>query len=229
VLSHAQVEIFAIGEFPEGLAEKLVQDIFGGISRGEVPDHSTKIVRKAGEVKKVTEHQELKQGKLVLGFRTGVGEGEEGYDALRVFNCVFGSGTQSKLFMNVREKLSLCYHCSSRIYAKGVMMVTSGIAPANYDKARNEILAQLDEVKKGNITDEEMDSAKKRIRNSMLSVGDSPEALHAWYANNNIFGTTYTPDDIIAKTECITKEEVAEAAKKITLDTEYFLCGKGAE
>ncbi len=193
VLSHAQVEIFAIGEFPEGLAEKLVQDIFGGISRGEVPDHSTKIVRKAGEVKKVTEHQELKQGKLVLGFRTGVGEGEEGYDALRVFNCVFGSGTQSKLFMNVREKLSLCYHCSSRIYAKGVMMVTSGIAPANYDKARNEILAQLDEIKKGNITDEEMDSAKKRIRNSMLSVGDSPEALHSWYANNNIFGTTYTP------------------------------------
>ena len=148
VLSHAQVEILAIGEFPEGLAEKLVQDIFGGISRGEVPDHSTKIVRKAGEVKKVTEHQELKQGKLVLGFRTGVGEGEEGYDALRVFNCVFGSGTQSKLFMNVREKLSLCYHCSSRIYAKGVMMVTSGIAPVNYDKARNEILAQLDEVKK---------------------------------------------------------------------------------
>jgi predicted Zn-dependent peptidase len=229
VLSHAQAEVFAIGEFPEGTAEKLVADIFGGVPRGEVPDHSTKIIRTAGEVKKAVEHQELKQGKLVLGFRTGVGEGEEGYDALKVFNCVFGSGTQSKLFMNVREKLSLCYHCSSRIYAKGVMMVTSGIEPANYDKARDEILAQLDEIRNGNISDEEMDSAKKRLRNSMLSVGDSPEALHSWYANNNIFSLSVTPEEAIAKIERVTKEEVAEIAKKITLDTEYFLCGKGAK
>ena len=229
VLSHAQVELFAIGEFPEGLAEKLARDIFGGISRGEVPDHSTKIVRAAGEVKKATEHQELRQGKLVLGFRTGVGEGEDGYDALKVFNCVFGSGTQSKLFMNVREKLSLCYHCSSRTYAKGVMMVTSGIEPANYDKARNEILAQLDEVRNGNISDEEMDSAKKRLRNSLLSVSDSPEALHSWYLNNNIFGLSATPEESIEKIERVTKAEVAEIAKKITLDTEYFLCGKEAK
>lgn len=229
VLSHAQVEVFAIGEFPAGLAEKLVYDIFGTTPRGEVPDHSTKIVRTAGEVKKAVEHQELKQGKLVLGFRTGVGEGEAGYDALRVFNCIFGSGTQSKLFMNVREKLSLCYHCSSRIYAKGVMMVTSGIEPANYDKARNEILTQLDEIRNGNISDEEMDSAKKRLRNTMLSVGDSPEALHSWYANNNIFCLTATPEETTEKIERVTKEEVAEIARKITLDTEYFLCGKGAK
>lgn len=229
VLSHAQAEVFAIGEFPEGTPEKLVRDIFGGVTRGEVPDHSTKIIRKAGEVKKAVEHQELKQGKLVLGFRTGIGEGEAGYDALKVFNCVFGSGTQSKLFMNVREKLSLCYHCSSRIYAKGVMMVTSGIEPANYDKARNEILAQLDEIRNGNISDEEMDSAKKRLRNSMLSVGDSPEALHSWYANNNIFSLSATPEDAIAKIERVTKADVAEIAKNITLDTEYFLCGKGAK
>jgi predicted Zn-dependent peptidase len=229
VLSHAQAEVFAIGEFTEGTPEKLVRDMFGGVSRGEVPDHSTKIVRAAGEVKKAVEHQELRQGKLVLGFRTGVGEGEDGYDALKVFNCVFGSGTQSKLFMNVREKLSLCYHCSSRIYAKGVMMVTSGIEPANYDKARNEILAQLDEIRNGNISDEEMDSAKKRLRNSMLSVGDSPEALHSWYANNNIFSLSATPEEMIERLERVTKEDVAEAAKKITLDTEYFLCGKEAK
>ena len=184
-------------------------------------------MRTAGEVKKVCEHQELRQGKLVLGFRTGAGIYEEEYDVLRVFNCIFGSGTQSKLFMNVREKLSLCYHCSSRIYAKGVMMVTSGIEPKNYDKARSEILYQLEEIKNGNISDEEMDSAKKRLRNSMLSVGDSAEALHSWYANNAVFGLTDTPEELIEKIERVTKEEVAEAAKKVVLDTEYFLCGKG--
>ncbi len=226
VLSHAQAEVFAIGEFPEGLAEKLVRDIFKNVKRGEVPDYSTKILRKAETAKKTVEHQELKQGKLVLGFRTGIAMDESEYEALRVLNCVFGNGTGSKLFMNVREKLSLCYHCSSRIYAKGVMMVTSGIAPANYDKARNEILAQLAEIQNGNITDEEMDSAKKRLRNSMLSVDDSPEALHSWYLNNTVFGLTDTPEDLIEKIERVTKAEVAAAAQKITLDTEYFLCGK---
>jgi len=228
ILSHAQVEVFAIGEFPEGLAESLVRDIFKNVKRGEVPDYSTKVIRSASEVKKAVEHQELRQGKLVLGFRTGIASDEPEYDALRVFNCIFGSGTQSKLFMNVREKLSLCYHCSSRIYAKGVMMVTSGIEPANYDKAKNEILLQLEEIKKGNISDDEMDSAKKRLRNSMLSVGDSPEAIHSWYANNAIFALSDTPEELIEKTERVTKEEVAETARKITLDTEYFLCGKEA-
>jgi predicted Zn-dependent peptidase len=106
------------------------------------------------------------------------------------------------------------------------MMVTSGIAPANYDKARNEILAQLAEIQNGNITDEEMDSAKKRLRNSMLSVDDSPEALHSWYLNNTVFGLTDTPEELIEKIERVTKAEVASAAQKITLDTEYFLCGK---
>ena len=226
VLSHAQVEAFAIGEFPEGLAEALVRGIFGGVTRGNVPDYSTKLLARSAEVKKSVEHQELRQGKLVLGFRTGIGATDAEYDALRVFNCIFGSGTQSKLFMNVREKLSLCYHCSSRIYAKGVMMVTSGIEPKNYDKAKNEILLQLDEIKKGNITDEEMDSAKKRLRNSMLSVSDSPEALHSWYLNNNIFSLTDTPEDIIAKVERVTKDDVAKIAQAVTLDTEYFLCGK---
>ena len=158
ILANAGVEVFARGEFPCGMAEALVRDIFADVRRGEVKDYSTNVVRTAGEVKKVCEHQELRQGKLVLGFRTGAGIYEEEYDVLRVFNCIFGSGTQSKLFMNVREKLSLCYHCSSRIYAKGVMMVTSGIEPKNYDKARNEILYQLEEIKNGNISDEEMDA-----------------------------------------------------------------------
>jgi len=107
-------------------------------------------------------------------------------------------------------------------------MVTSGIEPANYDKAKNEILLQLEEIKKGNISDDEMDSAKKRLRNSMLSVGDSPEAIHSWYANNAIFALSDTPEELIEKTERVTKEEVAETARKITLDTEYFLCGKEA-
>ena len=225
ILSHAKIEVFTVGEFPEGAEEALVRTLFGGIERGETPDCSTEIVKTAQKVKTFREHQELKQGKLVLGFRTGISGYDEDYSVLRVLNCVFGSGTQSKLFLNVREKLSLCYHCSSRIYTKGVMMVTSGIEPKNYEKAKNEILFQLDEIRNGNISETEISDAKKRLRNAMLSVSDSPEAIHSWYVNNRVFGITDTPEDIIAKTEAVTKEQIVAAARKISLDTEYFLCG----
>lgn len=225
ILSHAQTEVWAIGEFEDGEAEETVRKIFSGIERKAVPDFSTKVIKSVDSVKKVREHQELKQGKLVLGFRTGMSAYDENYHVMRVLNCVFGNGTQSKLFLNVREKLSLCYHCSSRIYSKGVMMVTSGIEPKNYDRARDEILSQLAEIQKGNISDKEMESAKKRLRNSMLAASDSPEAIHSWYANNRIFGIDDSPEQTIEKIESVTKEQIVAASQKVLLDTEYFLSG----
>lgn len=225
VLSHAKIEIWAIGSIDEAKTEAFVRDMFKKIERGAVPDHSTNVIKDVAEVKNVCEHQTLNQGKLVLGFRTGIGGYDEDYHVLRVLNCVFGAGTQSKLFQNVREKLSLCYHCSSRIYMKGVMMVTSGIEVKNHDKARNEILAQLEAIKNGEITAEEMESAKKRLRNSLLTVEDSAEAIHSHYAGNRVFGISETPAETIAKIESVTVEQVVAAAKNIKLDTEYFLCG----
>ena len=225
ILSHAKIEIFAIGNLDEVKMELFARNIFANVARGAVPDYSTKIVKDVEKVKDVCEYQALNQGKLVLGFRTGIGGYDADYHVLRVLNCVFGSGTQSKLFRNVREKLSLCYHCSSRIYPKGVMMVTSGIEVKNREKAKNEILTQLEAVKKGDISAEELESAKKRLRNSMLSVEDSAEAIHSHYAGNRIFGIFETPSETIAKMESVTVEEIVAAAKNIKLDTEYFLCG----
>ena len=225
IMAHAMTEVFAIGEFDGNTAEDLVKNLFKNVNRGEVPDCSTQVVKTVDEVKTVCEHQELKQGKLVLGFRTGISSYDEDYHVLRVLNCIFGNGTQSKLFLNVREKLSLCYHCSSRIYSKGIMMVNSGIEVKNREKARAEILAQLEQIKQGNVSDEEMESAKKRLRNAMLAVGDSAESIHSWYANNRIFGVTDTPEQTIAKIESVTREQVVAAAQKVLLDTEYFLCG----
>lgn len=230
ILSHAKTEVWVIGDIEEAVSEAFVRNTFADVARGEIPDYSTDVVKEATEVKKVCEHQTLNQGKLVLGFRTGIGGYEEDYNVLRVLNGVFGSGTQSKLFRNVREKLSLCYHCSSRIYTKGVMMVTSGIEVANREKARNEILFQLEEIKKGNITEEELVSAKKRLRNAFLSVDDSADAIHSHYASSRIFGSEDSPADLIEKTERVTIEQVVAAAKNIQLDTEYFLCGtEGAQ
>ena len=225
ILSHAKTEIYFIGDIEEDDAEAFVRDTFADIARAEIPDYSTDVIKDVREVKSVCEHQSINQGKLVLGFRTGIGGYEEDYDVLRVLNGVFGSGTQSKLFRNVREKLSLCYHCSSRIYTKGVMMVTSGIKVSNYEKAKNEILFQLEEIKKGNITDEEIVSAKKRLRNGFLSIDDSADAIHSHYSAAEVFGSSDSPADLIEKTERVTREQIIAAAQNVKLDTEYFLCG----
>jgi predicted Zn-dependent peptidase len=105
------------------------------------------------------------------------------------------------------------------------MMVTSGIKVSNYEKAKNEILFQLEEIKKGNITEEEITSAKKRLRNAFLSISDSADSLHSHYSAAEVFGSSDSPCDLIEKTERVTREQIIEAAKKIQLDTEYFLCG----
>ena len=225
ILSHAKTEIYFIGDIEEDDAEAFVRDTFADIARAEIPDYSTDVIKDVREVKSVCEHQSINQGKLVLGFRTGIGGYEDDYDVLRVLNGVFGSGTQSKLFRNVREKLSLCYHCSSRIYTKGVMMVTSGIKVSNYEKAKNEILFQLEEIKKGNITEEEIVSAKKRLRNGFLSIDDSADAIHSHYSAAEVFGSSDSPADLIEKTERVTREQIIAAAQNVKLDTEYFLCG----
>lgn len=109
------------------------------------------------------------------------------------------------------------------------MMVTSGIKVSNREKARNEILFQLEEIKKGNITEEEITSAKKRLRNAFLSIDDSADAIHSHYAAARVFGSEDSPADLIEKTERVTKAQIVAAAQNIQLDTEYFLCGTEAE
>lgn len=229
ILSHAKIEVWAIGTVDEQKTEEWVRDMFKNTERGEVPDHSTKIIKDVEKIKTVCEHQNIAQGKLVLGFRTGVGGYDDDIYAMRVLCSIFGSGTQSKLFCNVREKLSLCYFCSSSIYMKGVMTVISGIEPKNKEKAESEILAQLEAIKNGDITEEELENAKKGIRNAFLNIEDRPERIHSHYLGGEIFNTVESPAEAIEKVESVTVEQIVKIAKNIKLDTEYFLCGTECE
>lgn len=230
ILSHAKIEVWAIGTMDEQKTEEWVRSMFKNIERGEVPDYSTKIITDVEKIKTVCEHQNIAQGKLVLGFRTGVGGYDKDIYVMRVFNSIFGgSSTQSKLFCNVREKLSLCYFCASSIYMKGAMTVISGIEPKNKEKAKAEILAQLEAIKNGDITEEELENAKKSIRNAFLNIEDRPERIHSHYLGGEIFNMAETPAEAIEKTESVTIEQIVDIAKNIKLDTEYFLCGTECE
>lgn len=228
VLTHARVEIFAAGEFDEKYLAGRFSDIFAQINRGEIYDTATKVMAApAGQVKTVYEHQSVTQGKLALGFRTGCDSSREDFYIMKVLCDIFGGGTSSKLFMNVRERLSLCYYCSSGLLGeKGAMLVLSGIEFANEKKTVDEIMTQLEKVKAGEISDSELDDAKKSRRDELLRVGDSPSGMVSWAFGMVMRNRMITPEDSIAKIESVTKEQIVEKAQNIKLDTYYFLCGQ---
>ncbi len=227
------VEIFYCGKTDFKAVSAAMRDAFSAMPRGEIDyDIGTDLRMNAVEdhVRFVEEEMDVTQGKLVLGFRLGECMEEPGIPALYVFNAVYGSGATSKLFMNVREKLSLCYYASSAVYLhKGIMLVSSGIEFDKLDAARDEILAQLDSVRRGEITDDELRSAKKSVASDLRAVQDSIGELEGFYLSQALDGLDYGPAELAALAEDVTKEDVQAIAESIECDLIYFLKGSGEE
>lgn len=191
---------------------------------------NTTILTKTADVQQVTDKMDVTQGKLAIGFRTNIAPGSNDCAALAVFNSVFGSGAHSKLFNNVREKLSLAYYASSQLEKfKGLLIVNAGIEFKNFKKAYDESLVQLDEIKKGNISDLEFDSSINALVNSYTSLYDDQRSMQQFYLNESLAGTNETIEEKIKKIKAVTKEQVSKIANKIELDTIYFLDGKEDE
>ena len=227
------VEIFYCGKTDFKAVSAAMRDAFSAMPRGEIDyDIGTDLRMNAVEdhIRFVEEEMDVTQGKLVLGFRLGECMEEPDIPALYVFNAVYGSGATSKLFMNVREKLSLCYYASSAVYLhKGIMLVSSGIEFDKLDAARDEILAQLDSVRRGEITDDELRSAKKSVASDLRAVQDSIGELEGFYLSQALDGLDYGPAELAALAEDITKEDVQAIAESIECDLIYFLKGSGEE
>ncbi len=227
VLDTAHVEIFFVGEYNDAVEAK-IRGCFDFKDRAEDSILETQVVRAASSVNEVTEEQSVNQSKLSIGFRTGKVLSDGDYFKFVLFNEVYGGSPTSKLFMNVREKLSLCYYCKSIPEPqKGVMIVTAGVEEANKEKAQNEILAQLDDIANCNITDDEFESAIRSILNAYREIDDNPESIESWYLGRMLAGLTTTPAETAEQIKSCTKQDVAEMAKGITLDTVYFMKPEG--
>ncbi len=188
-----------------------------------------KLVKKAEQIKYVDECMAVNQGKLAIGLRTGINIDNPLYYALLVGNSIFGAGAHSKLFNNVREKMSLCYYASSRLDKfNALMIVSSGIEFANYEKAKSEIFVQLDAVKQGDFTDDELQIAKSFIINSYNSFFDSPYMLKDYYFGQKFCTNKDSLEAAIAKVDAVTKQDIIDAFSHIAADTVYFLKGKEA-
>mgnify|MGYP003294309060 FL=1 len=145
----------------------------------------------------------------------------------QVFNALYGAGMTSKLFVNVREKLSLCYYAGSGYYgSKGIVTVSSGIDEGNYETAKAEILRQLRLTAEGQITEAELAAAKNAIISGLRSVPDSPRALEGFYGTLHISGRSDDLQERIAAVKAVTAEDVARCAATLKLHTVFFLKGE---
>ena len=178
----------------------------------------------------VEETMDVSQGKLALGFRTGgVTCKSEDYAAMVLCNAVFGGTTLSKLFMNVREKLSLCYYASSSMEKmKGLVLVSSGIEFEKYQQAKDEILAQLEAIRRGEIEEWELEGSRRTLMGAYRATMDEQGRQEEFWLGQSVSGEDMDPEAAAAMLEHVTREEVACAAKKLELDTVYFLKGKEA-
>lgn len=229
LISTSPVEIFYCGSMDGTKVGGILSDALSGMTRGEINyDIGTDIRMNAVEdtVRSFTDEMAVTQGKLVLGFRLGECMEEPDIAAIYVFNAVYGSGVTSKLFMNVREKLSLCYYASSAADThKGVMLVSSGVDFDKADAAKAEILAQLDAVKKGEITNAELDAAKRSVASDLRACLDSQGELEGFYLANTLDGLEFSPDELAELVNEVERDDVIAIANSVVLDAEYFLQG----
>jgi predicted Zn-dependent peptidase len=224
----AQIEIFMIGNSDSEAISKTIVDEFSIIKRGQMMDFPTWVKPQVGEIKKVEERLPVSQAKLVLGFRTKIASPNEDTEVLQLANTVFGGSPHAKLFVNVREKLSLCYYCMSRIEKyKGLLFVECGVEEQNKDKAYDEILKQFEEIKNGNIDENELEAAKKTLSNSYTTIRDSLSGMESWYLGQVLSKSTKDPIQVADNLAKITSTDIVNVAKEISLDTVYFLAGNG--
>lgn len=233
LLQSSPVEIFYCGRTPEKELVSYLRDALATMPRGELDyDVGTDVRMNALEEqpRTVVEELDVSQGKLVMGFRLGECMDEPEPAAIFVFNSVFGSGTTSKLFVNVRERMQLCYYASSMTdIHKGLMLVASGIEFDKFETARDEILRQLDAIRGGEISDEELRSAKSCVASDLRAYMDSQGELEGFYLAQALDGTEYGPLELAELAEEVSKEDVIRIAQGVECDMIYFLKGSDEE
>lgn len=226
IIFNSKIDIFISGECDEQKAAEIIKESLpdGEFLGGEVSLEG--ILQKDGPVEYVEEVMDVTQGKLSMGFTTGIDGVGDDYYALMVANSIFGGGAHSKLFNNVREKLSLCYYASSSMDRyKTYLVVNAGIEFENYQKAYDEILNQLKKVQEGDISELEYVSSINAIVNSLTSCFDDQFAMQSFRLSEKILKTGVSLEECIQKIKAVTIEDAVRAAQNIRLCTVYFLKG----
>ena len=228
-LNESVIKVIYSGQnYPEKLTKKVV-DLFGGKKRRNLnPSYLYKGEILEKDIKSVEEKQNVIQGKLFLGYRTNTPPLSEEFYATMLCTAILGEGTQSKMFVNIREKNSLAYYAAAyTIRSKGILYAYCGVDPANKDKAIGLIKEQIEAIKKGDFTDEERLAALKLISHDLISYSDSQSRTTWYYLNQSMLGEMTDPQEYVRRLSLVTANQISAAAARMSLDTIYFLTGEG--
>lgn len=227
ILRTAAIEIFFIGPEEQSQVLPVLKEAFSQIDRA--PDALRAFISPSplkAEPAILTETLPVAQCKMVLAFKCTC----TNHYTMNLMNMLYGATPFSKLFANVREKLSLCYYCtSSYSELKQTIFVDCGVEKKNIETAKAEILRQLAAVQNGDFTDELLENTKLSIFNSIRSIGDTQSSYVAWYFTALIRGYLHTTDEAVEAYQAVTREQIMEAARSLTLDTIYIMEAAGEE
>lgn len=223
ILRESRVELLYVGSAPQEQVAALLKAIFDQIDRNYVnlPAQTPLAV---GPESDTAMELDVSQGKLCMGLVSPVTIRDREFVPMQLLNSIFGGGMTSKLFMEIRERQSLCYAIGSGFHgSKGLMTVSAGIDSGMKEAVQQGILAQLEACCKGEITEAELTAAKESLRSSLLATQDSPGALEGYYATAALSGLPLTPDAYIQAVEAATMEQVVAAANTLKPHTVFFL------
>lgn len=227
ILKTAKVDVFISGDINDEAVNTVINTICKYFKPRNASYISSEIAhRTRTELKKITENADVVQSKLCMGLCCGVDPVSDEYHSLMLASCIFGGSPFSKLFNNVREKLSLAYYAVARTSKlKSVMMISSGIQTENFKAAYDEIMTQFVKMQTGEIDDSEIIAAKKYLTNALNSMNDSLRSMEDYYLSQAIMGTAQSIDDVIACINKVEKNQISDVMKKVEFDTVYFLKG----
>jgi len=225
ILRTSPIEIFYVGSAETETVAAALMPLLNRLDRSFVPLEPQTPFHPC-EKRDVVETMDVSQGKLCMGFVTPIINRDRDFAAMQLFNVIYGSGMTSKLFVNVREKMSLCYSIGSGYYGtKGIVVVSAGIDFDKEQLTRDEVLRQLRIAQEGGITEQELRSAKEALLSSLRSTHDSPGAIEGYYATAALSGLVFSHREYMEAVEAATLEAVVACANALELHTTYFLKG----
>lgn len=224
ILAESHIDIIFSGNFDEQEAVKTAESFASNLSERDGAECRESVITEVSEIKTITDRLDVTQGKLCIGFRNTDGLINKNYPAAVVYNSIFGGSAVSKLFNNVREKLSLCYYVGSSIdRLKEIMIVRSGVEFENFKTAYDEIMYQQSLMEKGDFSDEEIEFAKKHLATAYESNLDSIAAMEEYYTMQILLRSNVSIEEMTSKISSVTREEIITAAKSMKIDTIYYM------
>lgn len=229
VIKTAKMDIFISGNFDSNLVGNQVkgnENIQKLSDRNDIHvinNEETEKKQTIQEVKEISESKDVMQGKLVIGVDINYNQQDSKY-AMCLYNVILGESATSKLFQNVREKAGLAYTARSNyVRQKNNIFIRCGIEIENYDKAVEIIKKQLEAMKNGEFTEEEIENAKKYMISGIKTVADEQDSELTYYLGQELSGKLTSFEEYMNKINAVTKEEIQEIANNINVNTIYFL------